>query len=55
MSSSPPSLLNLELETDSTPVLHAEVRGDPPAWVSEHRDAIRAAVAEAVAPDEPAE
>jgi alpha-ketoglutarate-dependent taurine dioxygenase len=46
MSSSPPSLLNLELETDRPPVLHAEVRDDPPSWVAEHESALRAAVAE---------
>jgi alpha-ketoglutarate-dependent taurine dioxygenase len=45
-SSSPTTLLNLELETDRVPVLQAEVRGDPPTWVAEHRDALRAALAE---------
>ena len=44
--SSSPSLVNLELESDGTPLLHAEVRGGPPTWAAEHRDVLRVAVAE---------
>lgn len=45
-SSSPTSLLNVDLQLGKPPVLHAKPHGDAPSWVSEHRDLLRAAVAE---------
>ena len=45
-SSSPTSLLNLDLQPGKPPILRAEAAGDPARWVAEHRDALRAAVAE---------
>src|SRR5437667_9396324 len=44
--SSATSLLNLDLEPGKLPMLHVEAIGDPPRWAAEHRDALRAAVAE---------
>src|SRR5438270_3712476 len=45
-SSSPTSLLNLDLQPGTPPMLRAEAAGDPARWATEHRDALRAAVAE---------
>src|SRR5437660_3702596 len=45
-SSSPTSLLNLDLQPGTPPMLRAEATGDPARWAAEHRDALRAAVAE---------
>src|SRR5437773_1554743 len=45
-SSSPTSLLNVDLQPGKPPMLRAEVTGDAPRWAAEHRDALRAAVAE---------
>src|SRR5438067_4138163 len=45
-SSSPTSLLNVELQSGQPPMLRAEATGDSPRWAAEHRDALRAAVAE---------
>ena len=47
MSSSPLALLlDIELQPGKPPVLRAEPTGDPSGWAAEHRDALRAAVAE---------
>ena len=46
MSSSPLSLLDLELQHGKPPILRAEATADAPGWVAEHRDALRAMVAE---------
>src|SRR5213595_53417 len=45
-SSSLTSLLNVELQSGQPPMLRAEATGDAPRWAAEHRDALRAAVAE---------
>src|SRR6266480_2552299 len=45
-SSSPTSLLNVELQSGKPPMLRAEATGDAPRWAAEHRDALRTAVAE---------
>src|SRR5436309_5666541 len=45
-SSSPTSLLDLDLEPGKPPMLRAEAIRDPARWAEEHRDALRAAVAE---------
>src|SRR5438445_10967355 len=45
-SSCPTSLLNLDLQPGTPPMLRAEATGDPARWAAEHRDALRAAVAE---------
>src|SRR5438067_8850539 len=45
-SSSSTSLLNVELQPGKPPMLRAEATGDAPRWAAEHRDALRAAVAE---------
>ena len=45
-SSSPISLLNVDLQPGKPPMLRAEAVGDAPRWAAEHRDALRAAVAE---------
>ena len=47
MSSSPlASLLDVELQYGRPPILRAEAPGDAPGWTAEHRDALRALVAE---------
>lgn len=46
MSSPSPSLLDVELEPGRPPMLHTDARGDAPGWTVEHRDQLRAAVAE---------
>src|SRR5207245_1519392 len=47
-SSSPPSLLNLELQPGKPPLLRVEASGggDAARWAAEHRDALRGAVTE---------
>jgi alpha-ketoglutarate-dependent taurine dioxygenase len=45
-SSFPASLLDVDLRPGKPPVLRAEATGDPPSWAAEHRDALRAIVAE---------
>ena len=45
-SSFPASLLNVELQPGKPPMLRAEATGDAPSWAVEHRDALRAVVAE---------
>ena len=44
--SSPTSLLNVDLRPGTPPMLQVEATGDAPRWAAEHRDALRAAVAE---------
>jgi len=46
MSSSPAALLDIDLQPGKPPILRAEATGDAPSWTAEHRDALRAAVAE---------
>ncbi|MEV0597724.1 TauD/TfdA family dioxygenase [Streptomyces sp. NPDC050315] len=46
MSSFPASLLDVERQPGRPPMLRVETTGDAPRWVAEHRDALRAAVAE---------
>ena len=43
---SPASLLDVELQPGKPPMLRAEAAGDAPSWAAEHRDALRAVVAE---------
>jgi alpha-ketoglutarate-dependent taurine dioxygenase len=45
-SSSLASLLDVELQPGKPPILWAEATGDAPGWAVEHRDALRAVVAE---------
>ncbi|MEV6650900.1 TauD/TfdA family dioxygenase [Streptomyces sp. NPDC051219] len=45
-SSSPASLLDVELRPGRPPMLRVEATGDAPSWAAEHRDALRAVVAE---------
>ena len=45
-SSSPASVLDVDLRPGSPPVLRTGSPGDPAAWVAEHRAALRAAVVE---------
>jgi alpha-ketoglutarate-dependent taurine dioxygenase len=45
-SSSPASLLDVDLQPGKPPVLRVEAAGDAPSWAGEHRDALRAVVAE---------
>src|SRR6266403_5128738 len=45
-SSSPTSLLNVDLRPGKPPMLRVEATGDAPRWATEYRDALRAAVAE---------
>src|SRR5436309_8278234 len=45
-SSSPTSLLNVDLRPGKPPMLRVETTGDAPRWAAEHRDALRAAVVE---------
>ena len=40
------SLLDLELQHGKPPILRADAAGDVPGWATEHRDALRAVVAE---------
>lgn len=46
LSSSTASLLDVDLQTGRPPVLRAEAAGDAASWVTEHRGALRAVVAE---------
>ncbi|MGI5466497.1 TauD/TfdA family dioxygenase [Streptomyces sp. CA-132043] len=46
MSSFPASLLDVERQPGGPPMLWAETKGDATNWVGEHRDALRAAVAQ---------
>src|SRR2546422_3630726 len=45
-SSSATSLLNVDVRPGKPPMLRVEATGDAPRWAAEHRDALRAAVAE---------
>src|SRR5947208_4153387 len=45
-SSSSTSLLNVELQPGKPPMLRAEATGDAARWAAEHRNALRALVAE---------
>src|SRR5450631_3708023 len=45
-SSSPASLLDVDLQPGKPPMLRAAVTGDGPSWAAVHRDALRAVVAE---------
>ena len=45
-SSSPASLLDVDLQPGKPPMLRTEAAGDAPSWPAEHRDAVRAVVAE---------
>ncbi|MDX6331807.1 MAG: hypothetical protein QOI83_4190 [Streptomycetaceae bacterium] len=45
-SSSPASLLDMDLRPGAPPVLRAEATGDAPSWAAKHREALRAVVAE---------
>src|SRR5438309_5841137 len=45
-SSSPTSLLNVDLQPGKPPMLQAEAAGDAPRWAADHRDALRAVLAE---------
>ena len=45
-SSFPATLLELDLQSARPPILRAETTGDAPRWAAEHRDALRAVVAE---------
>src|SRR5438093_149021 len=45
-SSSPTSLLNVDVRPGKPPMLRVEATGDAPRWATEHRDALRAEVAE---------
>ncbi|MER5361507.1 TauD/TfdA family dioxygenase [Streptomyces sp. NPDC002785] len=40
------SLVDVELEPGKPPLLRADATGDAPSWAAEHRDALRAVVAE---------
>ena len=42
----PASLLDVELQPGKPPILRTEATGDAPGWAAEHRDALRAVVAE---------
>src|SRR5882724_13475213 len=46
LSSSPTSLLNVDLQPGRPPILRVEATGDAARWASEHRNALRAFVAE---------
>src|SRR5713101_202278 len=45
-SSSPTSLLNVDVRPGKPPMLRVDATGDAPSWAAEHRDALRAAVVE---------
>ncbi len=45
-SSSRAFLLDVDLQPGKPPMLRAEATGDPPSWVAEHREALRAVVIE---------
>ena len=46
MSSPLASMLDVELQPGKPPILRTETTGDAPGWAAEHRDALRAVVAE---------
>src|SRR5256885_9275815 len=46
VSSSPTSLPNVDLQPGRPPILRVEAAGDAARWASEHRNALRAFVAE---------
>ncbi len=46
LSSSPTSLLNVDVRPGKVPMLRVDATDDAPRWVAEHRDALRAAVVE---------
>src|SRR3569833_2659908 len=46
MSSSPSSVLDVVLCPGRPPMLQIEAPADPPGWAAQHRDVVRAAVAE---------
>src|SRR5437667_12172661 len=45
MISSPSSIFNVDLQPGKLPILHVAI-GEPPCWAAEHRDTLRAFVAE---------
>src|SRR3989475_9886423 len=45
-SSSPTSMLNVDVRPGKPPMLRVDATGDAPRWAAEHRDAVRAAVVE---------
>src|SRR5438128_10683172 len=45
-SSSPTSLLNVDVQPGKPPMLQVDTTDDAPRWAAEHRDALRAAVVE---------
>src|SRR5881296_4789829 len=45
-SSSPTSLLDVDLRPGKPPMLRVDATGDAPLWAAEHRDALRTAVVE---------
>src|SRR2546426_4110962 len=46
MISSPSSIFNVDWQPGKLPILHVEAIGKPPCWAAEHRDTLRAFVAE---------
>src|SRR5882672_8114902 len=46
LSSSPTSLLNVDVRPGKPPMLRVDATDDAPRWAAEHRDALRAAVVE---------
>src|SRR3989449_10565759 len=45
-SSSPTSMLNVDVRPGKPPMLRVDATGDAPGWAAEHRAALRAAVVE---------
>ena len=45
-SSSPTSLLNIDVRPGKPPILRVDATDDAPRWAAEHREALRAAVVE---------
>ena len=48
-SSSPASLLDVDLQPDQPAVLRVQTAADAPSWAAEHRDALRAVLAKSTA------
>src|SRR6266705_2142403 len=46
LSSTPTSLLDVDVRPGKPPMLRVDATGDAPLWAAEHRDALRAAVVE---------
>src|SRR5207245_9799628 len=46
LSSSPTSMLNVDLQPGRPPILRVEATGDATRWTAEHRNALRALAAE---------